>query len=58
MNEREIPESTIELVSKYINERNNKSYYIPVVGNNLNPETPQIFEIIPFEEIDNSTRKF
>jgi hypothetical protein len=55
---KEVPDSAIDLVAKYINDRNNKPYPIPVIGNPANLETPQIFEIIPFEEIDDSERKF
>lgn len=55
---REVPESAIEIVAQQINERSNKSYSIPVIGNPSNPETPQFFEIIDFSEIDNSERRF
>ena len=54
----EIPDSAIELVAKHINTRNNKNYGIPVIGNDDNIETPQIFEIIPFDQIDNSEARF
>lgn len=53
-----ITDNAIDVVAQYINNRNNKNYSIPVVGNSDNVETPQIFEIIPFEEIDNSDRRF
>jgi len=55
---KEIPDSAIESVAKHINQRNNKNYRIPVIGNPENAETPQIFEIIPFDQIDNSQRRF
>ncbi len=55
---KDIPESAIEIVAKHINERNNKSYSIPVIGSPNNPETPQFFEIIEFDKIDNSERRF
>jgi hypothetical protein len=58
MGNREIPDDAIEIVAQFINDRNNKNYSIPVIGNPNNLETPQIFEIIPFNEIDNSTRHF
>jgi len=58
MTRKEIPDSTIELVAKHINIRNNKNYNIPVIGNEDNIETPQIFEIIPFDQIDNSATRF
>ncbi|MEH1942076.1 MAG: hypothetical protein V7L01_17925 [Nostoc sp.] len=49
---KEIPDSAIELVAKHINTRSNKSYGIPVIGHEENIETPQIFEIIPFDQED------
>ncbi len=58
MSRKEIPDNAIEIVAQYINSRNNKNYSIPVVGNPDNVETPQIFEIIPFDEIDDSNRRF
>jgi hypothetical protein len=58
MPRKEIPDSAIELVAKHINTRSNKNYGIPVIGHEENIETPQIFEIIPFEQIDDSDRRF
>lgn len=58
MTRKEIPDSAIELVAKHINARSNKNYGIPVVGYDDNIETPQIFEIIPFDQIDNSEARF
>lgn len=55
---KEIPESAIDIVAKHINNRSNKHYGIPVIGNEDNIETPQIFEIIPFDQIDNSEARF
>lgn len=49
-----IPQEAIDSIAKHINDRNNKSYSIPTVGNETNVETPQIFEIIPFDEIDST----
>ena len=53
-----IPQQAIDSVAQYINQRNNKQYNIPTVGNDTNIETPQIFEIIPFDQIDNTDLKF
>lgn len=53
-----IPQDAIDSVAQHINQRNNKQYNIPTVGNNSNPETPQIFEIVPFGQIDESDSKF
>ena len=58
MSRKEIPDSAIELVAKHINTRSNKNYGIPVIGNDDNLETPQIFEIVPFDEIDSSAVRF
>ena len=58
MPRKEIPDSAIELVAKHINTRSNKNYGVPVIGHEENIETPQIFEIIPFDQIDDSDRRF
>jgi len=58
MNQETIPDNAINLVAHHINERSNKNYSIPVIGNANNPETPQIFEIMPFDEIDKTDRSF
>ena len=58
MSRKEIPYGAIEQVAQHINQRSNKNYHIPVVGNSSNLETPQIFEILPFDQIDNSPRRF
>lgn len=58
MSHREIPDSAIEIVAEHINNRNNKNYGIPIIGNPENIETPQIYEIVPFEKIDNSEHRF
>lgn len=53
-----IPEETIKAVTDHINSSNNKNYNIPIIGNPNNVETPQVFEIIPFNEIDSSENNF
>lgn len=58
MSNKEIPDSAIEIVAKYINKRSNKPYQIPIVGMSDNVETPQYFEIHPFDQIDTSDRRF
>jgi hypothetical protein len=58
MPRKEIPDTAIELVAKHINARSNKSHGIPVIGHEDNIETPQVFEIIPFDQIDDSDRRF
>ena len=52
--EDKIPQSAIDSIAQHINQRNNTQYGIPIVGIPSNPETPQIFEIIPFDQIDNA----
>ena len=58
MSKKEIPDSAIEAVARQINTRSNKNYGINPVGIEDNIETPQIFEITPFNEIDNTDRRF
>ncbi|HEC64285.1 MAG TPA: hypothetical protein ENI23_03225 [bacterium] len=58
MNQETIPDNAVNLVAHHINERSKKNYSIPVIGNPNNPETPQIFEIIPFDKIDKTDRRF
>jgi len=58
MSRKEIPDSVIETVARHINTRSNKPYGIPTVGNTDNIETPQIFEIVPFDQIDNTNNRF
>lgn len=58
MSQKEIPDSAIEAVARHINNRSNKNYSINTVGNEANIETPQIFEILPFGEIDKTERRF
>ena len=55
--EDKIPQSAIDSIAQHINQRNNKHYSIPTVGIPENPETPQIFEIMPFDHIDNTDLK-
>jgi hypothetical protein len=58
MNRKEIPDSAIETVAQHINSRSNKNYGIDPIGNEANIETPQVFEILPFDEIDKTDRRF
>ncbi|GAI85434.1 unnamed protein product, partial [marine sediment metagenome] len=57
--EDKIPQSAIDSIAQHINQRNNKQYNISIVGGTTsNPETPQIFEIMPFEQIDKTDTAF
>lgn len=47
-----IPDAVINGVAAQIHTRTNKDYHVPVVGVPDNLETPQIFEIMPFAQID------
>ncbi len=58
MSRKEIPDNAIEAVARHINTRNNKSYGINPVGSEDNIETPQVFEILPFDEIDHTDARF
>lgn len=53
-----ISQEAVDSIAKHINERHNKQYSIPIVGTDSNSETPQIFEIISFNKIDESDLKF
>ncbi|CAC5341540.1 MULTISPECIES: DNA double-strand break repair nuclease NurA [Planktothrix] len=55
---KQIPDTAIEQVAQHINTRSNKNHGIPVIGHEENIETPQIFEIIQFDKIDDSDRRF
>lgn len=52
-----ISQDVIKAIANYINETSNKDHRIPTKGNPQNPETPQYFEIVDFDEIDNSERR-
>jgi hypothetical protein len=58
MNNREIPDNTIEIVARHINERNNKPSNVPIITIEGQTETPHYFEIIPFDEIDTLQTQF
>jgi len=56
--EDKIPQTAIDSIAQHIQQRNNKQYYIPIVGDNSNSENPQYFEIIPFEQMDKTDTNF
>jgi hypothetical protein len=58
MNRKEIPDDAIEAVAQHINDRSNKNYGLNPIGSENNIETPQVFEILPFDEIDSGDRRF
>jgi len=58
MGYKEIPDEAISQVAQHINDRSNKRYSIPIIGVQDNSETPHIFEIIPFAEIDKSNNRY
>ncbi|MDR0572879.1 MAG: DNA double-strand break repair nuclease NurA [Tannerella sp.] len=55
---KEIPDSTIDIISQYINETSNKPSHIPIITVDDDVNTPRYFEIVPFDEIDNSDCKY
>ena len=58
MNFKEISENAINQIANHINQRANQTSNIPVTTVEGNTETPHYFEIIPFNEIDNSEINF
>ena len=58
MNRKEIPQEAIDAVAQHINERDNKPTNIPIITIDGNTETPHYFEILPFDQIDNTDIKF
>jgi len=55
---KEISDSTIDIVATHINEVNNRPSRVPVITVDNDVYTPHYFEIIPFDEIDNSEKKY
>lgn len=53
-----IPQNAIDSVAERIQERTSKNYNIPIVGQASNLETPQVFEILPFTDIDKGQCRF
>jgi len=53
-----IPDDVIKGVAAEIHSKTNKDYKIPVVGVPENIETPQVFEIMPFDLIDAPSVRF
>lgn len=53
-----IPDDVIAGVATEIHTRTNRDYQIPVVSVADNIETPQIFEIMPFDKIDSLNARF
>lgn len=54
----DIPQDAIDRVAEEIRRRTSRDYKIPVLGTDDNLETPQIFEIVPFDRIDSLPNKF
>lgn len=53
-----IPDDVIDGVAAEIHSKTNKDYKIPIVGVPDNLETPQVFEIMPFDQIDKPSVRF
>jgi hypothetical protein len=58
MSEDLIPQDAVDVVASYLHKRSTKSYSIPVIGSPDNIETPQVFEIMPFDKIDDVEPRF
>lgn len=58
MNRKEISENTIDQIAQHINERANRPSTFPIITISGQTETPHYYEIIPFNEIDNSEITF
>lgn len=53
-----IPDNVIDGVAAEIQKKTTKDYHIPVIGTPDNLETPQVFEIMPFDHIDADETRF
>lgn len=53
-----IPDNVIDGVASEIHRKTTTDYHIPVVGAPENLETPQVFEIMPFDQIDSQGHRF
>lgn len=58
MNQKEIPEETISAIAEHIKKKVNQHPTVSVISDEDNIYTPQYFEIISFNEIDQSDAKF
>ncbi len=58
MNRKEISENTIDQIAQHINERANRPSTFPIITISGRTETPHYYEIIPFNEIDNTETTF
>lgn len=58
MNNKEVSEDTIDIIAQHINERVNRQSSLPIITISGQTETPHYYEIIPFNQIDNSQITF
>lgn len=58
MNQKEIPEQTIDEIAGHINSKISQAPKVPVISIENQATSPQYFEIIPFDQIDSSESKF
>ena len=58
MDKVEVSDGTIQIIARYIDERNNKPSNTPIITIDGETETPHYFEITPFNEIDQSKAHF
>jgi len=54
MNRKEIPENTIDVIAEYISKRVNQPSRMPIITIDGKSTTPHYYEIVPFDQIDDS----
>ena len=58
MNKKDIPDSTIDAIAEHINKRTNQPARIPIITIDGDASSPHYYEIVSFNEIDNSENKY
>ncbi len=58
MNGKSIPESVINVIAEHINKRTNNKPHVSIITIEDNTTSPHYYEIIPFNEIDKSDKKY
>ena len=58
MNQKEVPQNTIDIIAKHINERSNMPARLPIITIDGDSCSPHYFEILPFNQIDNTESKY
>lgn len=58
MNKKEVSDDAIEQIAQHIHERMNRPCYVPIAEVKGNAESAHYFDIVNFQKIDDSDRKF